>query len=355
MAFVFGPRRKTQDGKESDHLKETREWRLHFASRLLKKDSFSLGATLGSGSFGRVKIAAYVDPSDPTRKKRKYFALKILKKIQVLKASQITHTLDEKGVLAKIRHPFIVNLYAAFQDKQNLYMLMEFVIGGELFSALQKYNKFPAAIARFYASEVVLAFEYLHTLQIVYRDLKPENLLLDHEGHIKITDFGFAKVVPDRTYTLCGTPEYLAPEIIHNRGHGIGVDWWSLGILIYEMLAGYPPFYDDNPVNVYKKITAMSYTFRSHFDPSARDMITKLLNPDITSRLGCMKGGASDIKSHKWFKGVDWTATLNRKVSAPEKPKVKGPNDTSCFEDYPDSVEMKGHLTRDEADLFKDF
>lgn len=354
MAYVFGPRQTTSDGNESDAVKTIRDLRLYFASQNLTKNFFTLGATLGSGSFGRVKLVHYTEIKDG-KKKNHYFALKILKKTQILKASQIKHTLDEKTVLAQIRHPFIVNLYAAFQDKQNLYMLMEFVIGGELFSALQKYIKFPAAIARFYASEVCLAFEYLHSLKIVYRDLKPENLLLDAEGHIKITDFGFAKIVEDRTYTLCGTPEYLAPEIIHNRGHGTGVDWWSLGILIYEMLAGYPPFYDDNPVNVYKKITSMNYTFRSHFDTSSRDLITKLLNPDITSRLGCMKAGSEDIKSHKWFKGTDWVATLHRKVSAHEKPQVKGAGDTTCFDDYPDSVEVKASLTATEAELFRDF
>lgn len=167
MAYVFGPSRivgAANDEKESDAVKEIRHLRLHFAGKQLKKDFFSLGATLGSGSFGRVKLVSFVDKTDGQKGKKHYLALKILKKTQVLKASQITHTLDEKAVLAKIRHPFIVNLYAFFQDKFNLYMLMEFVIGGELFSALQKYNKFQAIVARFYASEVCLAFEYLHSL-----------------------------------------------------------------------------------------------------------------------------------------------------------------------------------------------
>ena len=151
----------------------------------------------------------------------------------------------------------------------------------------------------FFSAEIVSAFSYLHSLSIVYRDLKPENILLDKEGHVIITDFGFAKTVCDRTWTLCGTPEYLAPEIIQSKGHNKGVDWWALGILIYEMLAGYPPFFDENPFVIYEKILAGNIKWPRLLDAAAKDLIEKLLVQDRTKRLGCMREGAVDVQNHK--------------------------------------------------------
>lgn len=167
-------------------------------------------------------------------------------------------------------------------------MLLEYAIGGELFSYLRRAGRFGSNMAKFYAAEIVLALEYLHAHNVVYRDLKPENLLLDARGHMKIADFGFAKIVPEVTWTLCGTPEYLAPEIIQNRGHGKAADWWSLGILIFEMIAGYPPFYAEAPVAIYEKIIKGIIEFPRYFDPVARDLVCRLLNPDPCNRLGSM-------------------------------------------------------------------
>jgi len=269
----------------------------------------------------------------------------------------VEHIKAEKKILSKINHPFIVHLYASFQDEKNLYMVMEYVIGGELFSQLRKAGRFSNEASRFYAAEIVLALEYLHDKNIVYRDLKPENLLIDREGHMKITDFGFAKYVEDRTWTLCGTPEYLAPEIIQSKGHGKAVDWWALGILIFEMLSGYPPFYDENPFGIYQKILAGKIEFPRHFDVNAKDLVKKLLLADRTKRYGCLKNGAVDIKSHKWFKGIDWSKALNREMKVPFVPGWQSPNDTSNFEKYPDSVEDKNAiLLKDkEKELFQDF
>jgi len=250
----------------------------------------------------------------------------------VVRLKQVDHVKNEKKILLSIHHPFIVNLYATFQDETNLYMLMEYVIGGELFSHLRKAGRFPTETAKIYAAEVVLALEYLHNLDILYRDLKPENLLLDKSGHIKIADFGFAKHVEDRTWTLCGTPEYLAPEIIQSKGYGKAVDWWALGVLLFEMLAGYPPFFDDNPFGIYEKILANRIHFPRHFDPLAKDLIKKLLASDRTKRLGNLKAGAADIKKHDFFKKIDWESLGQRKVKPPIQPKVKGEGDTSNFE-----------------------
>lgn len=204
--------------------------------------------------------------------------------------------------------------YCTFQDHENLFMLQEYVIGGELFRHLRKSGRFPNDTARFYAAEIVLALEYLHSKDIIYRDLKPENILLDHRGYIKITDFGFAKKVIDRTWTLCGTPEYLAPEIIQSKGHSKSVDWWSLGILIFEMMAGYPPFYDDNHFGIYEHILGGKVQYPSYFENAGKDLLKKLLVIDRTKRLGNMKGGAQDVKKHKWFRNTDWHALLNKTV-----------------------------------------
>jgi protein kinase A len=180
--------------------------------------------------------------------------------------------------------------YESFHDKFNLYLAFEYVQGGEIFRLLRREYFFPNDVALFYVTEIVLAFEYLHGRGIAYRDLKPENLLIGADGHLKITDFGFAKRIPagTRTYTLCGTPEYLAPEVIMNMGHSHGVDWWSLGVLLFEMLAGYPPFYDTNIYETYRKITIGKYEFPQSVPMNARSLISMLLQIDPNRRLGCL-------------------------------------------------------------------
>ena len=198
-------------------------------------------------------------------------------------------------------------------------MLFEYICGGELFSRLRKEGRFSNDIALFYTTEIVLVFEYLHQKGISYRDLKPENLLIDRQGHIKITDFGFAKYVQDRTYTLCGTPEYLAPEIIQSKGHGMPVDWWALGILIYEMIAGFPPFYDESPFGIYQRILSGRIEFGRVFNYKAKDLIKKLLQGSPRRRYGCRGSGANDVKRHKWFKGVDWDMVYNRHLLSEER------------------------------------
>lgn len=204
------------------------------------KGKYSLGdfdilRTLGTGSFGRVHLVQ-------SKHNQRFYAVKVLKKAQVVKMKQVEHTNDERRMLQEVKHPFLITLWGTFQDSKNLYMVMDFVEGGELFSLLRKSQvglpffliylkyaesdqRFPNPVAKFYAAEVTLALEYLHSKQIIYRDLKPENLLLDRHGHLKITDFGFAKRVPDITWTLCGTPDYLAPEVVSSKGYNKSVDW----------------------------------------------------------------------------------------------------------------------------------
>eukprot|EP00316_Scyphosphaera_apsteinii_P024340 CAMPEP_0119298928 /NCGR_PEP_ID=MMETSP1333-20130426/1060_1 /TAXON_ID=418940 /ORGANISM="Scyphosphaera apsteinii, Strain RCC1455" /LENGTH=326 /DNA_ID=CAMNT_0007300173 /DNA_START=161 /DNA_END=1141 /DNA_ORIENTATION=+ len=322
----------------------------------LSLDHFILKDTLGTGSFGRVRLVQYKADNDPVGIGTNFFALKILKKSEVIYLKQVDHIKTEKKILEEIGHPFIVNLYGAFQNDDNLMLLMEYVIGGEFFTHLRKAGRFPNETSKYYAGQIALAFEYLHGLMILYRDLKPENLLLDADGHCKITDFGFAKKVEYRTWTLCGTPEYLAPEIILSKGHGKAVDWWAVGILMYEMLAGYPPFYDEDPLGIYQKILEGKIKFPWHFDRHSKDLIKRLLTADLTKRVGNLKGGAEDVKKHKCFSGVAWEDLFDRKVEPPIKPDVRSKDDTTNFEKYPDSAE--GNVTpidaRDQK-LFEDF
>jgi serine/threonine protein kinase len=220
-----------------------------------------------------------------------------------------------------------------------LFFLLDPVMGGELFSVLREKTLFDEDTARFFAASVVLAFEYMHTMNIIYRDLKPENLLLDNQGYLKVTDFGFAKDIGDgRTWTLCGTPDYLAPEIVAGKGHGKGVDWWTLGIFIYEMLASYPPFYDEDPMKTYAKIMQGTINFPSHFSKEAVSIIKKLLQHKPTKRLGVVNGGAAEIKKHPWFKNFDWDALVNKKLKPNIVPKIKNALDTSNFDEYPDEA-----------------
>ncbi|XP_067948272.1 cAMP-dependent protein kinase catalytic subunit PRKX-like [Watersipora subatra] len=287
--------------------------------------------TVGTGTFGRVILCKNKD--GPVS------ALKVMKLTQILQLRQVQHVVNEKSVLQSISHPFIVNMHWAGKSKFYIYLMFEYVPGGELFSYLRNAGHFSESTSLFYAAEIVSAIDYLHKLSIVYRDLKPENLLLDKQGHVKITDFGFAKRLEDRTWTLCGTPEYLAPEIIQSKGHNKAVDWWALGVFIYEMLVGIPPFYDEKAFGIYQKILSGKVEWPKSMDRLAKDLIKKLLVQDRTRRLGNMKNGSLDVKSHKWFKDIDWDDVLNRKLKPPIVPVLTSETDTANFEEYDNSEE----------------
>ncbi|CAK7207358.1 cAMP-dependent protein kinase catalytic subunit [Sporothrix eucalyptigena] len=304
---------------------------------------FNILRTLGTGSFGRVHLVQ-------SRHNQRFYAVKVLKKAQVVRMKQVEHTNDERRMLAEVKNPFLITLWGTFQDARSLYMVMDFVEGGELFSLLRKSARFPNPVAKFYAAEVTLALEYLHSRNIIYRDLKPENLLLDHHGHLKITDFGFAKRVPDKTWTLCGTPDYLAPEVVSNKGYNKSVDWWSLGILIYEMLCGYTPFWDSgSPMKIYENILKGKVKYPAYMHPDAQDLLERLITPDLTKRLGNLYGGPEDVKKHAWFSEVTWDRLARKDIDAPYTPPVKvGAGDASQFDRYPEETERYGQVGNDE-------
>jgi serum/glucocorticoid-regulated kinase 2 len=264
-------------------------------------DDFNILKVLGRGAFGKVMLVEKKDS-------KKVYALKSLRKEQIIGKDQVAHTRTERYILEKSRSPFLVSLEYAFQTPEKIFFVMQFLRGSEMIYHLKKAKRFDENKTRFYAAEIVLASEYLHSLEVVYRDLKPEIILLDDDGHICLTDFGMAKILEpgQLTKSFVGTPEYLAPEIMEGKGHGKTVDWWSLGILIYEMMLGLPPFYtrDQNQHVVFKLLKEKEVTFGSKFTSSAegKDLILKLLRKRSGERLGSKV--AAEIKSHPWFKNI---------------------------------------------------
>lgn len=288
------------------------------------KDDFELLTVIGKGSFGKVMQVRKKDTG-------KMYAMKVLRKEAIIARKQVAHTKAEKSILQKIQHPFIVSLHYAFQTKDKLYMILDFVNGGELFFHLKKEGRFPEARVKFYAAEIISAMAHLHSLNIVYRDLKPENILLDADGHICITDFGLSKEIDkdEGTHTFCGTPEYLAPEVLKGQGHGMAVDWWSLGTLIYEMLTGLPPFYSQNINIMYQKILNGELRFPSYVTGDAQHLLEGLLTREVDKRLGSGSSGSQDVMNHPFFKDLDWKKLERKEIEPPFKPKVKSEGDTS--------------------------
>ncbi|KAI1334425.1 Pkinase-domain-containing protein [Xylariaceae sp. FL0016] len=294
----------------------------------LKIEDFELLKVVGKGSFGKVMQVRKKDTS-------RIYALKTIRKAHIISRSEVAHTLAERSVLAQINNPFIVPLKFTFQSPEKLYFVLAFVNGGELFHHLQKEQRFDVNRARFYTAELLCALECLHGFNVIYRDLKPENILLDYQGHIALCDFGLCKLDmkdEDRTNTFCGTPEYLAPELLMGQGYNKTVDWWTLGVLLYEMLTGLPPFYDENTNEMYRKILSEPLHFPGAdvVPPAAKDLLSKLLNRKPEERLGA--AGSAEIKAHPFFHAIDWRKLLQRKYEPTFKPSVADALDTANFD-----------------------
>jgi len=311
---------------------------LDLGGTALSVGDFNMGKTLGTGAFGRVRFVTY-------KPNGQHYALKMLKKAAIIKMKQVDHIVSEKNILTQMNHPFIVNMYGSFHDPRLIFMVLEYIVGGEFFTHLRKAQRFDDGQSCFYAAQITCIFEYCHSKDVVYRDLKPENILLASDGYLKLTDFGFAKKIEHRTYTLCGTPEYIAPEVLLNKGHGKPVDWWTLGILVYEMIVGYPPFVDEDPMGIYQKILAGKVYFPKYFDKNAKALVKKLLTADLSKRYGNLKDGPMDILKHAWFSSLNFAELEEFKVPAPYKPAMKGDNDVSNFEDIPESKDVSPAVT----------
>ncbi|CAD8205542.1 unnamed protein product [Paramecium octaurelia] len=276
-------------------------------------DSFRLLKVLGKGSFGKVMLVQY-------KSNGKYYAMKVLQKKNISNEKQKRHTETERIILATCSSPFIVKLRYAFQSPYKLYLVVDYLPGGELFFHLRKVVRFDEIIAKFYAAEILLGLQYLHEINVIYRDLKPENILLDDKGHIRLTDFGLSKIMLDEdktAFSLCGTPEYLAPEILTAKtGYDKTCDWWSFGALLYEMLVGAPPHYRDNKKEMIRKILTQPIPYPPFLSESAKSLLQQLLVVDPKKRLGFYQDGY-EIMQHAFFETINFQEMALQKAKPP--------------------------------------
>ncbi|XP_018423193.1 PREDICTED: ribosomal protein S6 kinase beta-2-like [Nanorana parkeri] len=297
----------------------------------LSPQCFHILRVLGSGSFGKVFQVRKIIGSNSG----KIFAMKVLQKAGLIcQAKDTEHATAERNVLESVRHPFIVDLVYAFQTNGKLYLILECLSGGELFLHLEREGIFMEDTACFYLAEIALALGHLHSLGIIYRDLKPENVMLSAHGHIKLTDFGLCKesIHGDSvTHTFCGTVEYMAPEILAHKGHNRAVDWWSLGILLYDMLTGSPPFTGNNRKKIIDKILKGKPFFPPYLTPEACDLLKKLLKKNHTQRLGSGLADVADIQKHRFFRQIQWDDLLHCRIEPPYNPNLLSEDDVSHF------------------------
>ncbi|CAI5772324.1 S6 kinase alpha-3 isoform X2 [Podarcis lilfordi] len=291
---------------------------------------FELLKVLGQGSFGKVFLVKKISGSDA----RQLYAMKVLKKA-TLKVRDRVRTKMERDILVEVNHPFIVKLHYAFQTEGKLYLILDFLRGGDLFTRLSKEVMFTEEDVKFYLAELALALDHLHSLGIIYRDLKPENILLDEEGHIKLTDFGLSKESIDhekKAYSFCGTVEYMAPEVVNRRGHTQSADWWSFGVLMFEMLTGTLPFQGKDRKETMTLILKAKLGMPQFLSPEAQSLLRMLFKRNPANRLGAGPDGVEEIKRHPFFSTIDWNKLYRREINPPFKPATGRPEDTFYFD-----------------------
>lgn len=295
-------------------------------------EDFQILKLIGKGTFGQVYQVRKKDT-------KRIYAMKVLQKKVIVQKKEVAHTVGERNILvrtAMTESPFIVGLKFSFQTPTDLYLVTDYMSGGELFWHLQKEGRFDEKRAKFYIAELILALQHLHLHDIVYRDLKPENILLDANGHIALCDFGLSKAnltKNDTTNTFCGTTEYLAPEVLLDEaGYTKMVDFWSLGVLVFEMCCGWSPFYAEDTQQMYKNIAFGKVRFpRDTLSTEGRNFVKGLLNRNPKHRLGAIDD-AEELKRHPFFVDIDWEALTKKQITPPFKPKLKSETDTSNFD-----------------------
>ena len=333
-----------EDSNQKIKNSEEKYTKMNNIEKKICYDDFIPLKLLGTGSFGRVLLV---------RKKNNnnLYAMKILIKSYLKQKKQEEHTRTERDLMVKINSPFIMNIKYAFQDEIQLYLITDFMQGGDMFFHLHEKGRFKSDRTKFYIIEIVLAIEFLHKNKMIYRDLKPENILMDKEGHIKISDFGLSKILEDmndKVFTLCGTPQYIAPEVIYKKGYDKGVDWWSLGCIFYEMLTGYLPFNIPKGGKISPKIFEVPVKFPKNISDNEIDLIKKLLTLNPKKRIGHGETDANDIKKHPYFNGVDWNKYLKKEIQPPFKPKLKNDLDLRYFDKAftDESINVKQQVPR---------
>lgn len=330
-----------------------KRWNLNLRDTARLED-FQLVRTVGLGAFGRV---LYVT----ARISKRGYAMKAMKKQKLVVMEQVERVFAEKRILQSVVHPFMVNLRFVFKTNSYLFIVMPFVPGGELYSYMRAFKSFTEEQSRFVSAQLILALQYLHSMNIVYRDLKPENILLECDGYIKLTDFGFAKRVTSadrKTTSFVGTPEYMAPEMLvrvrRMQGYGLTVDWWALGVLVYECVAGAPPFSGASLLQVFDHIVKGQYEIPDHFSDPLADLVMRLFETDESRRIGCGAAGSDEIRAHQWYASVNWQALLEKKLPSEFVPKCSGDDPTINFEKF-DEDPMEDAVKDEYSSLFRHF
>lgn len=319
----------SEKGVLSEQLKELKVEELQIELKEVTKDGnekaspaqFELLKVIGQGSYGKVFLVKKTTGSDLGC----LYAMKVLKKA-TLKIRDRMRTKTERDILTEVEHPFIVKLHYAFQTEGKLYLVLDFKRGGDLFTRISKEHNWTLKEpeVRIYIAELVLALEHLHKLGIIYRDLKPENLLLDSDGHIALTDFGLSKENLDdrKSYSVCGTWEYMAPEVLCGKGYNYSVDWWSLGVLMYEMLVGVCPFEGGNKSQTMHNVMKKQIIYPDSLSRDSVSLLKGFLRRDPTKRFGSQEQGAEEIKQHSFFHSINWDILIQKKMSPPFKPTI---------------------------------
>lgn len=330
----------------NERTKFDRKYKTNTVSPVIDFSNFDKLDVIGKGAFSTVVLYR-------NKKTKEYAIFKRMLKTNIIKKRQLKQILHEKRVLQAIDSPFIVKLLFSCKDNDAVYMVMPFLNGGDLLSLLRRHRTFSEPSARFFSAQLVLAIEYLHAVNVIHRDIKPENVLVKENGYIQLADLGLSKIVKDRLWSFCGTPEYVAPEIIQSKGYDKAVDWWSLGVLIYEFCVGRTPFYKSqcNELTMYGNILNGEYSVPDTFSSYLQDLVRNLIQTDLTKRLGRLKNGVNDIKCHKWYRDTNWKALHNQELIAPMKPMVKNEGDTSNFAKYNDAPYLKSAVCKFELEF----